>query len=254
MKKYKIEDLEIGFSRSTPAQVRKRIFLIHGAGSDSRVFASLEKELAKKHDVVSIDLPGHGTSNGSGFRGTVDHAAYCSGLLRKLEWKNCVVLGHSMGGAIALSLSIYFPDLVKSLILVGSGARLRVSPEVLENARLEAAGKKSQTGTHRVGFSERTDNSLFNHIRELSLSTDPEVVLKDWMAVDSFDIFSRLKHIKQDTLAICGEDDVMTTVKYHEFLCAEMPHCKLEVVKDAGHWPFIEKPQQVLKIIVNFLG
>ncbi|MDX1383909.1 MAG: alpha/beta hydrolase, partial [Thermoanaerobaculia bacterium] len=56
------------------------------------------------------------------------------------------------------------------------------------------------------------------------------------------------------TLAICGAEDSMTPVKYHEYLRDHLPRCELEVIPGAGHWPFFEQPEAFDRAIARFLG
>ena len=79
--------------------------------------------------VNAIDL------DGRGFRGAADHGAIVAGLAHHLGWERCVVAGHSMGGGIALSVALYYPELLNGLMLIDTGARLRVHPAILRAAR-----------------------------------------------------------------------------------------------------------------------
>jgi len=248
-----LEGLKIKYTRQKAADVRQRVLLIHGTGCDGRVFKDLSLELSKKDDVVAIDLPGHGESEGAGFRGVADYASFCSGLIADLGWEDCVVVGHSLGGGVAIATVLYDFDLVKSLVLIDSGARLRVSPEVIQAARLEAAGNRKRDVDSRVGFSDKTSYEVIKKIRDITKQCSPQVTLKDWIADDTCDFMSRVGKIDLPTLAICGREDELTPLKYHQYLSEQMPNCILSVIEDAGHWSFVEKPKEVIGALNDFL-
>src|SRR6202008_2144175 len=113
----------------------RRVLYVHGTGCNGAVWAPHMAALADRHACVAIDLPGHGESPGSGFRGVADYAYFVVELAGALGWDRFVVVGHSMGGAIALLIAIYHPNVLDGLVLVDTGARLRVDPALLRGAR-----------------------------------------------------------------------------------------------------------------------
>ena len=253
-KKAVVEGSCIYFHHQVPEKASKgRLFYIHGTGCRAQVFKRHLSVISQDYEVAAIDLPGHGRSEGSGFRGVVDYAAVCGGLIRYLSWSKCVIVGHSMGGGIALALSIYEPELVSALVLVDSGARLRVAPAVIKNARAIALGLKKPGGDARVGFCSNTPDAIIESVIQDKGVCHPSVVVKDWLADDSCDFLSRVQTISQPTLAIVGAEDTLTPVKHHKFLAENMPNCELCVIPDAGHWPFSEQPQKFDNCLIEFL-
>jgi pimeloyl-ACP methyl ester carboxylesterase len=254
MQKTEIEGSCVYFHHRTPAEANKgRLFYIHGTGCRAQVFKRHLSVISEDYEVVAVDLPGHGRSEGNGFRGVVDYAACCAGLIRGLSWSESVIVGHSMGGGIALALAIYEPELVSALVLVDSGARLRVAPAIIKNARAIASGLKKAGGDVRVGFSPETPDAIIGSVIKDKGFCDPNVVVKDWLADDSCDFLSRVPDISQRTLAVVGSDDNLTPVKHHQFLVDNMQNCQLRVIKNAGHWPFSEQPQEFDNTIIDFL-
>ena len=245
--------LKINYTRESSDTPNQRVLLIHGTGCDGRVFEDLSSRLSLKHDVVVIDLPGHGRSEGDGFRGVADYAAYCAALISSLGWKDCIVAGHSLGGGVAIAMSIYDSHLIKGLILIDTGARLRVNPEVIKTAKLEAGGKLKNKGTPRVGFSSKTPSEIVERVRDITRQANPVVTFKDWIADDTCDFMSRMGQIEFPTLAICGREDELTPLKYHQYLTEQMPNCTLEIIEDAGHWSFVERPREFFDALSSFL-
>ena len=230
----------------------QRVVYVHGTGCNSHVFERHINALSD-HQAIAIDLSGHGQSGGNGFCGVVDHAYIVAEMIRELGWGPCVVAGHSLGGGIVIALAIYFPELVEKLMLIDTGARLRVAPAVIENAKRIARGSTVFKET-RQGFSDATPQATVDALRKITANEDPAVTLKDWYADDSCDFLSRVGAINAPTLAVCGREDQLTPLKYHQYLHDNMPNCELHVIEGAAHWPFVEQPERFDAVVNGFLN
>ncbi|MGC8786945.1 MAG: alpha/beta fold hydrolase, partial [Anaerolineae bacterium] len=107
------------------------MILIHGAGGNHQYWGYAIRNL-KEASVYALDLPGHGRSNGSGCSTIADYADFIIRFMDVVGLAKAIVAGHSMGGAIAMTTALCYPDRVAGLVLVGTGARLRVLPAILE--------------------------------------------------------------------------------------------------------------------------
>ena len=250
-----IDGLKIHYHTAGDLSVPKgqRVLYVHGTGCDGRVWTRHMTAIADEHASVAIDLPGHGQSEGSGFRGVADHTYFVTQLAAHLEWDRFVVAGHSLGGGIALALAVYHAELLEGMLLIDTGARLRVNPTVLENARRAVEGGELLPLDPRMGYAKSTPQSVIDSIQDITADADPRVTYKDWISDDSFDVMSRVASIQVPSLAICGEEDEFTPVKYHEFLRDRMPNCQLEVIKQAGHWTYTEQPETFDRAVRSYL-
>lgn len=250
-----IEGLRISYKhcRQQGTGPGRRVIYVHGTGCNARVFDRHMQTVSARHEVVAIDLPGHGDSEGTGFRGVGDYAYFVAGLIESLGWDRCVVAGHSLGGGIALAVAAYFPQLIEGMMLIDTGARLRVAPAVLEAARKVASGEQTPLVNPWLGFAVDTPPTIVDVVNRLTAECDPAVAYKDWVADDSFDFMSRLHHIRVPTLAVCGGEDQFTPLKYHEHLRDHLPDCRLEIIEKAGHWPFIEQVEAFDRRVLEFL-
>ena len=237
--------------RTEPAG--RKVLYVHGTGCNGQVWLPHMTMIADAHTPVAIDLPGHGQSPGSGYRGVGDYTHFVVELAKTLGWDRFVVAGHSLGGAIALLTALYDGDLLDGLILVDTGARLRVDPVLLRGAREAAAAGRAPATERSWSFASGTPQSVVDAVQQLTAGTDPAVTYQDWIADDTFDVMSRVKDIHVPTLAICGAQDRLTPVKYHQFLAAQIPDCQLTIVNDAGHWMFWERPEVFTRTIRAFL-
>src|SRR5262249_25511775 len=137
---------------SRAARAERKVLYVHGTGCNGQVWLPHMTAIADAHTPVAIDLPGHGGSPGGGFRGVADYAYFVVELAKALGWERCVVAGHSLGGAIALLTALYDGDLLDGLILVDTGARLRVDPALLRAARAAAALGRAPATDRSWGF------------------------------------------------------------------------------------------------------
>ncbi len=251
MLKEVIEYKKISYRLDFDKSRKKNLFLIHGASCDSSVFLELSDNLLEKFNIMSIDLNGHGDSEGEGFRGVVDHAFICAQLLEKKNLGKWNIMGHSLGGAIAMTLALYKPDFIESLILVATGARLRIPESFLSEIK---KGNNYELNKEflRNSIFDSSDDNILTSLLEIMQSINPKVVYKDWLAADSFDLSRRLQSIKSRCLLICGENDPLTPPKYHEYLSSEIPGSTLSVFPNCGHWPFIEQAELFLEELDNF--
>jgi pimeloyl-ACP methyl ester carboxylesterase len=230
-----------------------RVLYVHGTGCSGEVWAPHMAAIADRHAAVAIDLPGHGKSPGPGFRGVADYARFVVELAAALGWGRFVLAGHSLGGAVAQLTALYHPDLLDGLVLVDTGARLRVDPALLRGAREAITSGRTTTSDRSWAFSSETPQSVVDAVHALNAGTDPLVTYGDWIADDTFDVMSRASEIGTPTLVICGADDRLTPVKYHRFLEAQIPGCRLTIIEQAGHWVFWEQPAAFTRAVRAFL-
>jgi pimeloyl-ACP methyl ester carboxylesterase len=230
-----------------------RVLYVHGTGCNGGVWAPHMAALADRHTCVAIDLPGHGKSPGTGFRGVADYAYFVVELAGALGWDRFVLAGHSMGGAVALLTAIHHPERLEGLVLIDTGARLRVDPRLLREAREAAMSGRSPAADRSWAFAAGTPQSVVDAVQLLTAGTDPSVTYGDWIADDTFDVMSRVSEIQLPTMVVCGAEDRLTPVKYHRYLQARIPGCQLTVIDAAGHWVFWEQSEAFMRTVRTFL-
>jgi pimeloyl-ACP methyl ester carboxylesterase len=228
---------------------RPPMVLIHGAGG-TRLHWPPKLRRLQGWTVYTLDLPGHGDSPGPGQSTIVGYRQAMEVWMDALGLPPVVAVGHSMGGAVALSLGLDAPARVAGLVLVGTGARLRVHPALLEATGLDRAGAE-------VLMSVWTSPASSPRMRDLAArslqATDFAVLHGDFMACDGFDVMDRLGAIGQQALVVVGEDDQMTPVKYARYLADHLARAQLEIVPNAGHMVMLEQPATVEKILADWL-
>ena len=232
---------------------RPPVVLIHGAGGTHLHWPSDVRRLPGFR-VLALDLPGHGKSEG---RGQQSIQAYSNAVL---EWMpavgmhRAVFVGHSMGGAVALSLALDHGEHVLGLGLVGTGARLRVAPQLVESAASPTTFLSAIDSIISLSFSPQASERLLELASQRMTETRPSVLHGDFLACDAFDEMERIAQIQQPALVVCGVDDRMTPVRYAQFLADSIPNAALQTVPDAGHMVMLEQPQAVAEALNGFLG
>jgi pimeloyl-ACP methyl ester carboxylesterase len=229
------------------------LVFVHGSGDSGAVWAPL---IALLPDVraVALDLPGHGAlvdQPGPAGMSVADYAAFVRAALEKLGTQRPTLVGHSLGGAIALRLTLDAPELVGRLTLVGSGARLRVAPAFLEAAR--SAGPAGVPAITQMAFAEEHGVEAERYHAQRA-SAAPGMLFRDLDACNHFDVMGEVGRIAQPTLLIVGEGDRMTPPKYSEYLATQIPNSTLAIIPDAGHYAQIEQPQRVADALRAWLG
>jgi pimeloyl-ACP methyl ester carboxylesterase len=225
------------------------VVCLHGSGGNGGVFAELLAELAEAHSPLALDLPGHGRSGGLDSLGSIERMAdFVGAFLDKWGITGPVLLGHSMGGAVALRLARARPAAVRGLVLCGSAARfggaaIPVITRVVEGKERrpffrEAYGPKAPPEVLRRGFLE-------------DLKTDPRVLLGDLLACRAFEAEDELAAVGAPTLVLVGDADDLRAQS--DLLAARIPGARLEVVADAGHMLPLEQPARLAEAVERFL-
>jgi pimeloyl-ACP methyl ester carboxylesterase len=223
---------------------------IHGAGG-SVLSWYFQRTLFESMEVVLLDLPGHGQSPGpapdtvEGFRDAVYEA------LKSAHIDKCYIVGHSMGGAIAMSLALSRPEIINGLVLVGTGAKLRVMPEILQGILKD----KEQTLRMIIETAFGTEASAFmkeNGLKEMMKCSAPSIY-NDYVACDRFDAMTTVQNITAPTLMLCGRSDLLTPPRYSEYLYRQIKGSDIGFVDGAGHMIMLEKPKEFNTAVANFV-
>lgn len=235
-----------------PIKGHPPLIFIHGAGGNYLHWPAELRRIEGEH-VFAIDLPGHGDSGKEGKRTIGGYVKHLVNWMDALELGSAVLIGHSMGGAIALTTALEMPERVSGLILVGTGGRLRVSPMILELTENPQMLNQAVEVIITWAFSEGTPANLISLAQERMAETQPAVMHGDFSACDEFDVMERLGELTMPVQVICGNEDQLTPVKYSRFLSESIPDARLDLVEGAGHMVMLEKPGEVLKIVQRFL-
>ena len=225
-----------------------KLVFLHGAGSSSLAFYY---QLRHFRNSKAIDLPGHPT--GKACVSIEGYLEWVRGYTTARRYKDIVLCGHSMGGAITLLYALMYPEELRGIILIGTGARLKVHPQYLNLC--ENPGRDN--GLWLQGQKEYFQSVESDIGRVLMLRANevgPAVELTDLQSCDKFDVMDQVSKIQLPTQVICGSRDIMTPVKYSDYLTREIDGAQEEVIPGGNHFVQLEKYQQVNEKIERFLA
>ncbi len=244
-----------------------RLYFVHGSGMTGSVWDPLRQLFPES---VALDLPGH--SGGECLAGIEEYARWLKSRLQddaeelvsnnaeSQEPKNggsssgAVIIGHSLGAGVALQLALDSPESIRALVLIGSGARLRVMPALLESLQTQTEAGDETISDGVLSMTRLIEASHRDKINQSMQRNGASVLLSDLRACDQFDVLDRIHEIKLPVLLICGEQDIMTPPKYSEFLEQQLPDARFERVKNASHMVFAEKADETARLIRSFLS
>lgn len=228
------------------------IVLVHGAGGDHLHWPS-EIRRMEEMDVYAIDLPGHGRSEGGSIRDVSEYAEVVSRWMENAWVDKAVLVGHSMGGAIAQTTAIKNPEKITGLVLVSTGMKLPVNAELLEALK---DGEKQEEAVRKIvgwSFMRGTDEKILSEAEKQLLRNREGVLYGDYLACSKFDLREKVGEINTPTLSVCGEKDIMTPIKFSEGLQEQIRGSKMEIVPETGHMLPLENAQGLAKLIQKFI-
>lgn len=225
------------------------LLLIHGAGGSRAVWP--QAVTCHPHArVISLDLPGHGRSAPPGRRSTNHYASVIEAVVNALDLRDLVIVGHSMGSAIALSATHRGVVTVRGLILMGAGARLPVGDLLLGG--LIADIERAAEFIVDQGFAS-APAEVRNAVRQEILTTGASTTFGDFLACSRFDLRTQLSTIGVPTLVIAGELDRLTPLRFSQSLVSGLPRARLSILEGAGHFTMLDQPDSVAALTTGFL-
>ncbi|EHQ90065.1 putative hydrolase or acyltransferase of alpha/beta superfamily [Desulfosporosinus youngiae DSM 17734] len=223
------------------------VLFVHGAGGSGKKWTHQLGGI-QGCNLIAPDLPGHGRSEGSAADNIIAYCEFVWSFAQALNLKKFIIAGHSMGGGIALELGLAYPEAAYGLIIVASGARLRVNPGMLD----ALTRGEHPIETIKYQYSPKINPDVLVKAAEEMKTIPTNVYLADFRACNNFDIIDRINNISNPALIICGQDDQMTPLKYSEFLHKELSYSTIVRIPEAGHMVMLEKPDQVNEAISDF--
>ena len=231
-------------------QATHNIILIHGAGGSHLVWPAALRRLPNAN-VYAVDLSGHGRSHGDGYAQIKAYEEEIVQFIKTLGLDNVVLIGHSMGGAIAQTIALRHLPEVSGIILIGTGAKLRVTPAIFDQVLPNF--EQAVTTINQFSWSPSAPSEMVVRGRELLAQTAPIVMHNDFSACDQFDIRNQLAQINLPTLVITASEDKLTPPKHGRFLADNIPQAQFVLLDGAGHMMMLEKPGETVEAVVQFL-
>lgn len=253
------------------------VLFIHGILGSQGQWAHLVDRVDDDHRVIVPDLFGHGASaKPAGDYSLGSHAATLRDLLDRLDVERVTLVGHSLGGGIAMQFFYLFPERVERLVLVSSGGLGRevnlvlrsatlpgaeqvlglvASPPVLE--RVEALGRTARRAGWRPGsdlgaiwhgFTSLSDRAS----RRSFLATTRAVIDLGGQSISAHDHLADVT--PPPTLIVWGSKDRMIPAWHALTAQQALPECRVELFEGAGHFPHLDDPDRFARVLREFIG
>jgi len=222
---------------------------VHGSADNHHVYDRL-LDAMRGRERYAINLPGRAGTDGPPLDNVAEMEAFVSRFLQAEVKGDYRLIGHSLGGAIAIEHALASPtERLQGIVLLATGARLRVHPMILQLFEQIA---KSGTGIPPLPpglYEQNTDPALIAEASKHRELTPIETGGADWRAADTFDRMHDLPDIGVPTLIIGGTNDALTPAKYAEYMATQVPQNELYILEGAGHMLVTERPEEVASLM-----
>jgi len=233
---------------------RPPLVFIHGAGGAATVWLDLFRHFERERRVVALDLPGHGQSDpwhDVDDRGRIAYFRDAVGVAcAHLQINKAILVGHSMGGLIALAAAAAYPEKVAGLVMLASAVAMKPAPTLM-NALVASPTRQAEL-LAELGWSPATPRDTVARWFRTVTGADPEVTLADLRAVSAFDGASLLPQVSARTLLLAGADDLLCPPSMVKATGKALRGAELAIVPDAGHQLHLEQPAATIAAIETF--
>ncbi|MFW9806361.1 MAG: alpha/beta fold hydrolase [Candidatus Thorarchaeota archaeon] len=230
------------------------LVFVHGAGSSHLIWALQLREFSKEYRTIALDLSGHGKSEESHGDLSIDmqFAEELRTLVRHLNLDSFILVGHSMGGGVAMSYVLKETVLKpKALVLVSTSSDLDLS-------KLRV-GLLKETIEDRVYFFKSRIFEQYTETYQLKKLDDdmriahPIIMNRDLHACSKFDITDKLREIQIPVFVLVGSDDDIITPHIAAEFEKKLPRADIAVVQGADHIPMVEQPETFNRLFRKFI-
>lgn len=230
----------------------KDLILLHGWGQDVSTFWPIIDGLKDNFSLWMIDLPGFGRSElpKKPFK-VRDYAETIKDFIEVQKIKKPDLLGHSLGGRVAIKLASHYPNLIDRLVLEDSAGILPKENRLKQFTYLIGAKAVKYLLPNIFGVKDRLRYRVYSSLESDYLQAgEMKETLQHTIKED---LTPDLKKIPQKTLVIWGEHDKTVTVSYGKKMYRLVPNAQLEVIDNAGHFPHLEDSKRFLHYVTDFL-
>jgi pimeloyl-ACP methyl ester carboxylesterase len=233
------------------------VVFLHGAGFDRTVWRLQTRWFANHgRSVLAVDMPGHGRSGGAPLASIAAMADWTLRLLDAAELRRAALVGHSMGGLVALDAAGRYPERVSALGLCGIAAEMPVHPEMLESAKAGTAKVRELMTfwglgrAHQVGGMVTPGLWLTRESLAVLDKAASAVIHADLAACNAYkDAPARAAAVRCPTAFVCGDGDQMTPAAKCRPLAEAMAGSRMTVLKACGHFMMVERPDETLEAL-----
>ncbi len=232
----------------------RTVLCLHDAGGHAGFLAALVAHLSEMQSPLAFDQPAHGRSAGLDSLGSIERmvsftAAFCA----KLGLERPVLLGHGLGGAVALQLALDQPQRVRALVLCSCGARSDLEAADLERMLRVSQGKERRAFP-KAHYSPATPPEALRDAFMQGLKTDPRATFGDLQAWVAWNVEDQLAELSVPTLVVRGADLPERAAASTDALSRALTGSAALAIESAGHMLPFERPEELADAVASFLG
>lgn len=246
-----LTDVRLNYIQSGEGQ---NVILLHGWGANIGAFRPVHEHLAKHFNVYSIDFPGFGESQEPPEPwGVEDYTDLLREFITKLKIDNPILVGHSFGGRVSIYYAAKYGGIKKIILVDSAGIKPKRNPsyyikvytyKACKNI-LKLPGLRKHADTILTKIKTKTGSADYRNVSGVMQQTLVKVVNEDLQHL--------MPKIKVPTLLIWGENDEATPVSDGKRMEELIPNAGLVVLKNAGHYAYLDQLHQFLIIVDKFL-
>lgn len=237
------------------------LVFIHGAWTNHEWWRWIIPEFSDRFSTLCFDLRGHGKS--SKLQGPYSVKGFANDLNELLSYHNiddCVLLGWSLGGLVAMQYCIDFPQKIKAQVLISTRSKKDTM------MKLEILLFKLLTQVHLLSFRNELRKRFQNMFRQETPADIVDWATRQLLLTSREDFFriaesyldwslcKNLSAIKIPSLVISGKRDGLIPTKFSEQMCRELPCAKLIIMQDCNHTIILDRPTDVCKVVQEFFS
>ncbi len=234
---------------------KSTILLMHGSGLTHIVWSFHEQFYSTQgFNVLSVDLPGHGNSEGPSLKSIEKISDWIKSLMEKLNIKKIIIIGHSQGSLVGIDFAARYPESILSLVLVAGSYKMPVNQDLIDYA--EAGDEKAVFLMMKWGYEGSKAFIGGNPVKKIINSSRDirEILAVDLNACNNYKGGKEsLEKIKCPTLCIFGDLDKMVPLEVGNKMASMIKNSKKKVISNCGHMIIFEKALEMRKIVKEFL-
>ena len=232
------------------------ILLMHGSGLTHIVWSLHEQFYATQgYNVLSVDLPGHGNSEGPSLKSIEEISDWIKSLMNVLDINKLIIIGHSQGSLVGIDFAARYPNLINSLVLVAGSYKMPVNQDLINYA--EAGDEKAVLLMMKWGYEGSKAFIGGNPVKKIINSSREirEVLAVDLNACNNYKGGKEsLGKINCSTLCIFGDLDKMVPLEVGNKMSSMIKNAEKKVINNCGHMIIFERAFEMRKIVKEFLG
>ena len=234
---------------------KSSILLMHGSGLTHIVWSLHEQFYASQgFNILSVDLPGHGNSEGPSLKSIEEISDWVKSLMNVLDIKKIIIIGHSQGSLVGIDFASRYPNLINSLVLVAGSYKMPVNQDLINYA--EAGDEKAILLMMKWGYEGSKAFIGGNPVKKIINSSREirEVLAVDLNACNNYKGGKEsLEKINCPTLCIFGDLDKMVPLEVGNKMTSMIKNSEKKIINNCGHMIIFEKAFDMRKLVKEFI-